>query len=244
MRVQIAVVLASVTCHTPATAGAWNLPPGRSLAILKSESDTEWGAGPTPIAQQSLSLLVERGVTRDLSVELQTGVQWNGIAGARRTGPSEQAAGLKYRLAQWRGFVISSYVGERGLFDLGIGPFAKDTPDWRTEARGLIGANYRILGRSGYVDIATTALYGGGSRLQFREDANVGLQINRRTTFKLSLRSGQDQRATYGSGWTTQEATTVRKYGHWRLEAGWRRTVTTPTTTMTSGPVFAIWRSF
>ena len=139
---------------------------------------------------------------------------------------------------------MSGYLGERVLFDLGVGPFAKDRPDWRNEARGLVGTNFRILGREGYVDLEATALYGGGTRLQIREDATVGLKADRATTLTVSSRYGHDQRDEYPSAWTTLEATAVRKFGRWRIETGWRRTVTSPQVTVTSGPVLAVWRSF
>jgi len=244
MRVLVMVFFAAVACRAPASAGAWTLPPGRSLAILKSDQGVELGAAPAPIAQQSVTLFVEHGLTDTLSIELKTGVQMNGLAGVRRTGPSEQALGVKRRLAHWRNVVASGYLGERVLFDLGVGPFAKDRPDWRTEARGLVGANFRLFGHDGYADLETMVLYGGGARMQVREESTVGVGLVRATSVTLSLRQGQDQRETYRSSWSTQEATAVRAFGRWRVEAGWRRTTTFPSTTVTTGPVFAVWRSF
>ena len=244
MRLPIAAFLVPVVCHAPAAAGAWTQPPEHTLAILKSTSGVEFGAAPAPLAQTSVSLFVERGVTSDLSVEFQTGIQSSSYAGARRSGLGEQAAGLKYRLGRWRNVVASGYLGERVLFDLGVGPFARDRPDWRQEFRALVGANYRILGRDCYVDIGGAALYGGGSRLQVRGDATLGVAADRVTTLTISSRYGENVRDAYPSAWKTLEATAVRKFGRWRIEAGWGRTITSPRFTAKSGPILAVWRTF
>ena len=244
MRVWDVVFLVLVAVPESAAAGAWIAPPERSLAILKLASGADVGAAPTTIAEHSVSLFVERGVSSDLSVEILTGVQMNRFDGSQRTGPGEQAIGVKYRIGRWRDVIVSGYLGERVLFDLGVGPFAKDRPDWRTEARGLVGTGYRLMGHEGYVDLQATALIGHGERLQVREDSTLGVKVDRATTFTLSWRRGEDRRDIDRSAWTTVEATTVRTFGPWRIEAGWRRTVTSPWTTITSGPVLAIWRSF
>ena len=244
MRIRIPVFLVSVACHAPAVAGAWTLPPGRGLAILKLESGAEVGAAPSPIVQQSVNLFIERGITGRLSVELKTGAQTNTFAGARRAGLGEQAVGLKYQAGRWRDVVVSGYLGERVLLDLGVGPFARDRPDWRSEARGMVGANYRVLGRVGYVNLEKTILYGGDARLQIRDDSTVGLEVDRATSLTYSLRLGEDRRDARRSAWATEETTAIRKYGQWRIEAGWKRTVTTPGVSTISGPVLAVGRSF
>ena len=244
MRGHIALFLVSVALQTPAAAGAWTLPPGRSLAILKLETGAALGAAPSQIDQQFLNLFMERGLTGNLSVELETGVKRNTYAGTQRTGLGEQAIGLKYHVGRWRDVIVSGYVGERVLVDLGVGPFAKDRPDWRTEARGMVGANYRFLGHDGYVDLEGKILYAGGARLQIREDSTLGVNVGRDTSLSFSLRRGEDLREARRSAWTALEVTTVRKYGRWRIEAGWKRTVTSPRLTTISGPVFAVWSSF
>lgn len=244
MLARIVVFLLLVALPESTSAGAWISPPERSLAILKLAAGADVGAAPTAIVERSASLFVERGVSSHLSFELLTGVQMNRYDGSQRTSPGEQAIGIKYRIGRWRDVIVSGYLGERVLFDLGVGPFSKDRPDWRMEARGLVGTGYRVMGREGYVDLQTTALIGRGERLQIREDATLGVKVDRATTLTLSWRRGEDRRDIDRSAWTTVEATTVRAFGSWRIEAGWRSTVTSPWTTTTSGPVFAVWRAF
>lgn len=233
-----------ISGHQPAFAGAWSPPAPRGVVMWKLDLGVEYAAARYPIMHQSFSLFVERGLSRDLSVELQTGVQSNRYDHLRRVGPGEQAIGLKHTFVDWGGVVLSGYIGERMLVDLGAGPFARDRTEWRTEGRGAFGANFQTLGVRGFVDFEGTQLYGGGGRLQSREDARLGLSIDRQTQTSLSLRAGQDRRERFLSSWTTLEASAVRSFGVWKVEVGWKKTSSAPWPTDTSGPVISLWRTF
>lgn len=244
MRIQIAFFLAALCWREPATAGAWTLPPGRGLAILKSETDAEYGETLKPVEDQAMSLFIERGVSQRTAVELLTGVQVMTVNGMRRTAPGEQAVGVKRQITRWRNVIVSGYAGERVMFDLGRGGLSAPTSDWREEVRGLVGANFQFWGRSAYVDLQSTILYAKPDQIQFRHDATLGVSMSRAMALSLAYRRGEDNRGPIHAAWDTVEATTIRKFGPWRLEAGWRRTQTAPTPTFTSGPIFSIWRSF
>ena len=47
-----------------------------------------------------------------------------------------------------------------------------------------------------------------------------------------------------GPRWLSVETSAVRRYGDWRLQAGWRQAVAGRETPESGGPVLALWRRF
>lgn len=244
MQYSIAVIGMVLFCATAAAAGAWTETPGHTLAILTVEPGTGASQATNQLAEQSVRLFIERGLTSRLAVELQTGGQTRSGPGVKALGPAEQAVGIKYRFAHWRRWLVSGYLGTRALFDLRNGAAPSFHPDWRAEARGLAGSSYRVLGHDAYTDIQTTVLYARPNRIQIRKDATFGLSMDRLTTLSLAFRQGDDFRQFGQTSWSTVEATGLRKFGAWQVEAGWRRTVTSNALTPVGGPIVAVWRTF
>ena len=56
--------------------------------------------------------------------------------------------------------------------------------------------------------------------------------------------AGQADAAGVRPAWLKLEASAVRRFGDWRLQAGWRQAVAGRAVPAEGGPVLAVWRAF
>ena len=75
-----------------------------------------------------------------------------------------------------------------------------------------------------------------------RIDATVGAHLNQDWMVLAQAFGGRADEG--GPQWLSVEASVVRDFGGWSLQAGWRQAVAGRETPESGGPVIAVWRRF
>ncbi len=246
-------MLLAAAFSRPAQAGAWPQAPGETLAILKHErsaADEVFDASGGRVAMagradDAVSLYVERGLTRRLTLQGQAG--WtrgeDGFADYAGRGPLE--LGLRYNLVRSGRSAVSVYVGAALAGEgrnAGYAPPGAGGTD--IEARLLAGRSLAFAGHAAFVDLQLARLDRTGLPDETRLDLTLGVEPTDRWLILVQTYAGQAGDGPGDPRWLKLELSAARRVGEWRVQAGWRQTLTGRSTPVESGPVFAVWRSF
>ena len=240
-------MLLAAAFSRPAQAGAWPQAPGETVAILKHErsaADEVFDASGGRVAMadradDAVSLYVERGLTRRLTLQGQAG--WtrgeDGFADYAGRGPLE--LGLRYNLVRSNRSAVSVYVGAAlaGEGRNGLRPLGANS-------RLLAGRSLAFAGQAAFVDLQLARLDRTGLPDETRLDLTLGVEPTDRWLILVQTYAGQAGDGPGDPRWLKLELSAARRVGEWRLQAGWRQTLTGRSTPVESGPVFAVWRSF
>lgn len=243
-------MLAAVCVCDQASAGAWPLEPGETLAILKyerAEADDAWDVDGRRYdwvdrTDETVSLHLEHGLTRRITLQGKAAWSRGEEAGLAYEGRGPAELGLRYALFRDDRTAISLYAG-------GIAPGEGRNAGYAPPGAGEAAAEVRLLaGRS--FNVGGGALFVEGqaakiARAGLPDEARLDLTLGYAPTARW-LVLGQ----TY-AGWTDAdpswvkvEVSAVRHLGDWSLQAGWRGSVAGKAGPVENGPVLALWRRF
>ena len=112
------------------------------------------------------------------------------------------------------------------------------------EFRVLYGRSAKLFGREGFVDVQVARLVRSAFADETHLDLTVGYEVAR--DWLLLLQNYDGDAATHGPDprWAKVEGGVVRRFGDWRVQAGYRATVAGRLTPAEDGPVVALWRRF
>lgn len=241
--------LAALVSSEAAQAGAWNLPKGQGEVIVKYEAiraesyfAADGGRRDLPGGRRDVAVGVfaEYGLSDRLT--LQARGEWqdgrDDYLDYQGLGPIE--LGVRWQAYRDERNVAAVYVGyaEGGEGrNAGYAPPGAGDSDW--EVRLLGGRSFD----RGFVDLQAARRWRDGLPDEIRADATAGLHLNRDWMVMAQAFGG----AADGDGaarWLSLEGAVVRRFGDWRLQAGWRHAVAGRETPAGRGPVIGIWRRF
>lgn len=248
--------LATLSFASAAGAGAWNLPKGQGQTIVKYESiraDEAFSADggrvdlPGGRRDSAASVLVEYGLADRFTLQMKGEGQDGRDAYADYQGRGPIEIGVRWQAWRDDHNVAAIYVGyAQGGEGRNAGyalPGAGDS-DW--EARALVARSFGGegggLGQGGFIEVQAARRWRGGLPDEMRLDLTAGLHLNGDWTALGQVFSG----AAGGENarWLSLETSMVRQFGDWRLQAGWRQTVSGRDIPAAQGPVIGIWRRF
>lgn len=239
-----------------AQAGAWVQPEGRGQAIVKFEDmrasnglDPTGATAPLPEERRdaSLGLFAEYGLTDVLTMQLKADWQDGQDAFVDYEGRGPVELGLTWQAYRDDANAVSLYAGyasggegrNAGYASPGAGKH-----DW--EVRGSVGRS--MAGPSDglwpdhmFVEVQAARRLRDGLPDETRLDATVGGRFGNGW---MALGQAYGGAADAGARWLSVEASLVRDFGDWSIQAGWRQTVAGRETPLARGPVLAIWRRF
>jgi len=249
----VSLALAAVFACQSARAGAWPVPPGETLAILKyegSRADAFFDAAGAEVAMagradDAVSLYVEHGLTPRLTFQGRIG--WtrgeDGFADYAGRGPLE--LGLRLALLRGERSAVSLYVGGAYAGDGRNAGYASPGEGGADlEVRLLAGRSTTVAGRAAFIDAQLARLNRSGLPDETHLDLTLGLEPDDRWLLLAQAYAGQADRDPAPPRWLKLEVSAVRRIGDWRLQAGWRQSVAGRDSPAEAGPVFAVWRSF
>lgn len=247
------MAFAAVLLCGQAHAGAWPVEPGETLAILKYERIAAGEAfdpngdrlAMPPRTDEAVSLYVERGLTRRLTLQGKLGWTRGEDAFADYDGRGPVELGLRYALLRDDRSVISLYAGA-ALAGEGrnAGYAAPGAGTTDLEARLLAGRSMALAGRPAFAEIQLARLDRSGLPDETHLDLTMGVEPSARWLLLAQTYAGQADGAATRPRWLKLELSAVRRVGDWRLQAGWRQSIAGQDSPAESGPVFAVWRSF
>ena len=237
-------------------AGAWVQPRGEGQAILKYETmraDTGFDPLgierdlPAPRKDASLGLFAEYGLTSNLTLQLKADWQDGEDAFVDYEGRGPIEAGVTWQVWRDDHNAVSLYGGyadggegrNAGYAAPGVGE-----RDWETRVsvgRSLGGAARRVGLDHAFVEVQAARRMRDGLADETRLDATAGVRFGGKW---MALAQSYAGAADGGARWLSVEASVVRDFGRWSVQAGWRQTVAGHETPVAQGAVLAIWRRF
>ena len=248
-----ALALAAACSCGPAWAGAWPAPRGETLAILKYERaqadeafDPDGLRLPMPErTDEAVSLYVERGLTKRLTLQGKLGWTRGKDAFVAYEGRGPVELGLRYTVLRGDWSAVSLYAGAvlaGAGRNAGYAAPGAGTAD--LEARLLAGRRGRFRGRPVFAEAQLAWLDRSGLPDETHLDLTLGVESSPRWLILTQVYAGEADGAATAPRWLKLEVTAVRRFGDWRLQAGWRESVAGRESPAERGPVFAVWRSF
>lgn len=247
------LALAAVLSCAEARAGAWPVAPGQTLAILKyerSEANTAFDAdgdraSMPPRFDESVSLYVERGLTKRLTVQARTGWTRGEDVFASYEGRGPVELGLRYAAFRGERSVVSVYLGATLAGEgRNAGYAAPGAGETDLEARLLAGRSAVLLGRPAFGEVQLARLERSGLPDETRLDLTLGVEPSPRWLLLAQAYAGRADGGTGSPAWLKLELSAARRVGDWRLQAGWRRSLAGRSSPAEGGPVVALWREF
>ncbi|GAA0638856.1 hypothetical protein [Brevundimonas lenta] len=247
-----------ITGAAPAAAGAWTQPKGKGEAIFKYE-DMQAGRGfdpdgdladlPADRTDRVLSLFTEYGVTDSVSIRFKGEWQSGEDAFVEYDGRGPLEIGVNWQVWRDDHTAVALYAG---LADGGEGRNAGYAPpgvgdqDW--EVRAAFGRSFNGGNVSGWIpsgtffDVQAARRMRAGLPDETRLDATVGAHFGENWMVLGQAFGGMADDG--GPQWLSLEASVVRSFGDWRVQAGWREAVAGRETPQSGGAVIALWYSF
>jgi hypothetical protein len=234
-----------------ALAGAWPVERGKTQAIAKYERmRADQGYDPdavlvaiAPRRDENLSLFVEHGLTRRLTLQAKTGVTRGEDKFVDYSGRGPIEIGLRWTARRTDRSSLAVYFGaaEPGEGrNAGYAAPGKGSLD--LEARVLYGRSGVWRGRKVYVDLQAARLQRRGLADENRFDTTLGIKPTDHWEVLAQTYAGQADHGAVRSHWLKTEFSVVRAFGDWSLQAGWRDTVAGRETARDRGVVLAVWR--
>lgn len=225
--------------------------PGRAQVIVKYERTTaDQGYGPDaslvridPRRDATLSVFVEQGLTRSLTLQAKAGATRGHDRWVRYSGRGPVEAGLRWTVRRDPRSSLAVYLGagEGGVGrNAGYATPGKGSLD--LEARVLYGRSATWRGREVFVDLEAARLKREGLADETRLDATLGFRPAKRWLLLAQTYAGQADRGDLDARWVKSEISIVRNIGDWSLQGGWRDTVSGRETARDRGFVLGLWR--
>ena len=234
-------------------AGAWPEPAGQTQAIFKYE-DEQAGSAFDPngdkvsiphLTDDNLSVFVEHGLTDRLTVQGKAGLTQGEDEFIHYGGRGPIELGLRYALILRPKWVVSLYLG--GVYD-GVGRNAgyalPHQGNSDLEVRLLAGRSGVWKGRKVFAELEVARLVRDGLADETHVDTTVGVTVLPNWQVFLQSYNGRADSRPVAPEWSKVEASLVRRFGPWSLQAGWRQTIWGQEMPITGGPVAAVWRRF
>lgn len=237
-------------------AGAWVQPDGRGQAIVKFEDmraseglDPSGATAPLPDERRDASLAVfaEYGLNDVLTMQLKADWQDGQDAFVDYEGRGPVELGLTWQVHRDDANAVSLYAGYASGGDgrnAGYAPPGAGKHDWEVRAsvgRSLAGPGDGVWPDHIFVEVQAARRLRDGLPDETRLDATIGGRLGNGW---MALGQAYGGAADAGARWLSVEASVVRDFGDWSVQAGWRQTVAGRETPLARGPVLAIWRRF
>lgn len=239
-----------------AAAGPWTQPKGQGQLILKYEDmradrgfDLDGSLADLPAERRdtAIGLFAEYGVTDRLTFQFKGDWQSGEDAFVDYDGRGPLEIGLTWQVWRDDRAAASLYVG---YADGGEGrnagyaaPGAGEN-DW--EVRASVGRSFggsdRWAPNGSFVELQTARRMRQGLPDETRVDATAGVHLGDDWMVLAQAFGGQADDG--GPSWLSVEASVVRDFGAWSVQAGWRQAVAGGETPESAGPVIALWRRF
>jgi hypothetical protein len=251
-------VLPPFLIATAASAGAWPLPPGETLVIVKYEdmrADAAFDAfgrdRPAPRREdRELSAFVEHGLTKRLT--FQGKLSWqrgeDDLIDYDGRGPVE--VGLRYAVIDRLRWKVSVYGGVAAAGQGRNAGYAEPGEgEGDAEVRLLIGRDAELPRRLGglpyFNEVQVARLNRAGLPDEVRFDSTSGVRAGRGGRWLLLWQTYAGWTDGDAAEWSNVEASVVRDLGGgWSVQAGWREAAEGRNTPKASGPVLGVWRRF
>ncbi len=248
--------MALLATAAPAVAGPWTQPKGQGQVIVKYEEmradrgfDPDGALADLPAERRDtvVSLFAEYGVTDRLTLQFKGDWQSGEDAFADYDGRGPAEIGVTWQAWRDERTAVSLYVGwADGGEGRNAGYAAPGVGDSDWEVRASVGRSFAGTGRWGsggsFVDLQAARRMREGLSDETRVDATVGAHLGDHWMVLAQAFGGQADDG--GPRWLSLEASVVRDFGAWSLQAGWRQAVSGRETPAAGGPVIALWRRF
>lgn len=248
--------MASLATATSVAAGPWTQPQGEGQIILKYEAmRAERGFGmdgvladmPAERHDTALGVFAEYGLTDRLTLQFKGDWQSGEDAFVDYEGRGPVEVGVTWQAWRDDRTAVSLYAGYAdGGEGRNAGYAAPGVGDSDWEVRASVG---RSFGGSGgwapsgtFVDFQVARRMRAGLADETRIDATAGAHAGEDWMVLVQAFGGQADEG--GPRWLSLEASVVRDFGDWSLQAGWRQAVAGRETPEAAGPVIALWRRF
>lgn len=247
--------MALLASASAAAAGPWTQRAGEGQVILKYEdmrADRGFGPDgalvdlPADRSDRTLGVFAEYGLSDRLTLQVKGDWQSGEDAFVDYEGRGPAEIGLIWQAWRDDRAAFSLYAG---YADGGEGRNAgyaapgQGGSDW--EVRAALGRSFGggLWGAGGsFIDLQAARRMRTGLPDETRVDATAGLHLGDDWMVLAQAFGGQADEG--GPRWVSLEASVVRAFGDWSLQAGWRTTVSGRETPESAGPVVALWRRF
>lgn len=244
----LVIGLAALSIGGPAAADAWTRPKGEGLAILKYEDmradrgfDRSGDLADLPAGRRdrTASIYAEYGLTDRLTVRLKGEWQSGEDAFVDYDGRGPVEIGLNWQVWRDDRTAVALYGGvadggegrNAGYAAPGVGE-----RDWEVRAAGG-----RAFGAT-FVELQAARRFRDGLPDETRLDATIGAHLG--TDWMVLGQAFGGETESGEARWLSLEASVVRNFGVWSVQAGWRNAVAGRETADSSGIVIALWRRF
>ena len=240
----------------PVLAGPWTRPKGEGVLIVKFEQmkadrgfdpDGSLADLPGPRRDTAVGVFAEYGLTDRLTVQFKGDWQSGEDAFVDYNGRGPLEIGLTWQV--WRDeraavSVHAAYADGGEGRNAGYAAPGVGDRDW--EVRASVGRSFGGPGRWGasgsFVDLQAARRMRQGLPDETRIDATAGVHLGEDWMVLAQAFGGQADDG--GARWLSVEASIVRDFGDWSLQAGWRQAVAGRETPESGGPVIAVWKRF
>lgn len=240
----------------PVAAGPWTQAKGQGQWIVKYEDmradrgfDPDGSLADLPGDRRDsvVGVFAEYGVTDRLTVQFKGDWQSGEDAFVDYDGRGPVEIGVTWQVWRDERTAASVYAGYAdGGEGRNAGYAAPGVGDSDWEVRASVGRSFGGSGRWGtsgsFVDLQAARRMRQGLPDETRIDATAGAHLNEDWMVLAQAFGGQADDG--GPRWLSVEASVVRDFGDWSLQAGWRQAVAGRETPESSGPVIALWRRF
>lgn len=246
-------MLAAACFGGEARAGAWPVPTGETLAILKYEGsradeafDADGARRAMPArVDETVGLYVEHGLTRRLTFQGKLGWTRGEDAFAAYDGRGPVELGLRYAAVQTDRAAVSLYAGAVLAGEgRNAGYAAPGAGEMDLEARLLMGRSFAVAGRPAFAEGQLARLARSGLPDETRLDLTLGLEPTPDWLLLAQIYAGRAAGDHDQPRWLKLEWSAVRRLGDWRLQAGWRQSLAGRSGPAEAGPVVGVWRAF
>jgi hypothetical protein len=244
-----------------ADAGAWTQPRGTGQVIVKYEDmradqglDAD-GARFDLIQDRrdaSAGVFAEYGLTDRLTLQFKGDWQDGEDAFYDYEGRGPLELGVTWQAWRDDATAVSLYGGYASAGDgRNAGYAAPGVGDSDWEARVSVGRSFGGLPvRRGpdrsFIELQAARRMRDGLPDETRLDFTMGAHFGERWMVLGQAYGGaaDDEAGQPGARWLSVEASVVRRFGDWSVQAGWRQTAAGRETPVSRGPVLALWRRF
>ncbi|MEO6433386.1 MAG: hypothetical protein ABIO29_05365 [Sphingomicrobium sp.] len=190
--------IATAASASPAIAGPWTMDQGKGRIITSliyshaaDKFDNDGDATAAPDYDQTMAFaLVEYGLTDRLTLVANPGLRRIEIAGAgSSTGLAPSEFGVRYRLAQGHGSILSAQISGFAPGSTRSSSVAQiGTNDWQADARLQAGTSFKLGKANAFASAeAGYRLRSGSPPNEFHGDAAIGVHASERLLLLANL---------------------------------------------------------
>ena len=240
----------------PAVAGPWTQPKGEGQWIVKFEQmradrgfDPDGVLADLPAERRDTvaGVYAEYGLTDRLTFQFKGDWQSGEDAFVDYDGRGPLEIGVNWQVWRDERAAVSLYAGYAdGGEGRNVGYAAPGVGESDWEVRASVGRSFGGSGRWGdsgsFVDLQAARRMRRGLSDETRVDATAGAHLGDDWMVLAQAFGGEAEGD--GPRWLSVEASIVRDFGDWSLQAGWRQAVAGRETPESGGPVIALWKRF